>query len=128
MDLIYILLVIVVASILQSVMAKLKRRRNKRLSESEYIIEDQESYQHILSSLGDDPYDFNCGNSSEEFVIQEQQVSLRDGGIVEKRKTQESPPKYFDRNEEDSDNAHDILDNFDVEKAILYTEIIKPKF
>lgn len=135
MDAIYVILLIVVAAIVQGVVASIKRQRNKQLPENGYTVEESESYPHSSSMRKDDPYDFESWDSSEiKENIDYQNGKGTNPYIKSVQKSvdsssREGPPEEFnDAGHEYGEIPNDILKDFDLRKAMIYSEIFNRKF
>lgn len=135
MKAIYILVLIIIVSVVQAVVAKKKGLQEKSGTKSINTDTASESYQHFPSEMIEDPYNFLTADSYETLS--------EPNGVTENlfTATSKTVPKSIDYSQVyninkqcDNDNIsihnteNDFVGGFDARKAIIYSEIIKPKF
>lgn len=137
MEPVYIVLLIIIASLWELMISIKKRRQQKASAQSINMAEEVKSYQHSPLDGEDNPYDFlttdlssledrSSGNTEEILAKSISKYSLK---LSDNCQPDKMPPQPFeDRSGTTKDDRNDILEEFDIRKALIYSEIIKPKF
>lgn len=137
METVYIVLLIIIASLGELMISRRKRRQQKASAQSMNMGEEVKGYQHSPLDGEDNPYDFlttdlssledrSSGNNEEILAKSIPKYSVK---LADNCQSDTITPQHFEeRSGPTIDNRNDILEEFDIRKAIIYSEIIKPKF
>lgn len=137
METLYIVLLIIIASLGELMISRRKRRQQKASAQSINMAEEVKGYQHSPLDGEDNPYDFlttdlssledRSSENNEEILAKSiPKYSLK---LSHNCQPDKIPPQQFEEMSSPTiDNRNDILEEFDIRKAVIYSEIIKPKF